>query len=910
MLTPDIVITIAIGYVGLLFLLAFASDRWARRGQGWIGNSPVIYTLSISVYCTSWTFYGAVGSAARGGLDFATIYLGPTLVFLGWFYLLRKLVRIGHEHRISSIADLISSRYGKSNTLAVLVTLIAVIGTTPYIALQLKAVTSSFEVLSAPASTGFVPAASSGGFFDGAFLVAAGMAVFTILFGTRNLEANEQHPGVVAAIAFEALIKLMALVMVGLFVVISIGGVEQLFDNAAAERLLQRENMFEGRWIALTVLSATAVLCLPRQFQVTVVENSDERHLRTAGWLFPAYLFLISLFVLPIALGGLTTLPAGSDPDMFVLTLPLAADQEMLALFVFIGGFSSATSMVIVACIALSIMISNHIVMPIVLRMQSMGVRRQGDLKTLVLNSRRFSIIFVLFMGLMYYRFSAQTEALASMGLIAFAAVAQFLPPMLAGLYWRQATALGAKIGLLGGSAFWAYTLLLPSLAAPGNWVADLVANGLFEIAWLRPQALFGMTGMDPLVHAIVWSLSANTLLLALGSLFSEAKPLERLQSTLFVDVFRNPAGRQSSALVRTAAIDDLRVLSSRILGRATANRLFDEYAALQGRERGNPIPDAALIASLEREIGGSVGAASARVMISEVVSGESISLDQIIRMVDETQQIIEYSQALEANSRTLERTARQLSQANERLMRLDTEKDDFLSQVSHELRTPMTSIRSFSELLLNGVDLPDAQVQRFVRIIHDESIRLTGLLNEILDLSHLESGEIQWKSEPLSPETAVQVAVSSCEGLAAESGVRIEQVSADEGHIVLGDRDRITQVVINLVSNAIKYNDSPSPWVRVSRYVEDGHFIIDVADNGPGVADVEEGHLFSKFSRGWRQIEKGRSGTGLGLAISAEIARKLGGRLELVRGGTEGSCFRFAIPLSEDGPQADTAAS
>lgn len=898
MLTPDIVIAIAIAYVGLLFLLAFLSDRWARRGQSWIGNSPVIYTLSISVYCTSWTFYGAVGSAARSGLDFATIYLGPTLVFLGWYYLLRKLVRIGHEQRISSIADLISSRFGKSNSLAILVTIIAVVATTPYIALQLKAVTSSFEVLSAPG--GIVPPGDgTTPFFDGAFWVAAGMALFTILFGTRNLEANEQHPGVVAAIAFEALIKLMALVMVGLFVVISVGGVGELFDNQAAERLLERENMFGGRWAALMFLSATAILCLPRQFQVTVVENGNEGHLRTASWLFPVYLFFISLFVLPIAIGGLTTLPAGSDPDMFVLTLPLAADQEMLALFVFIGGFSSATSMVIVACIALSIMISNHIVMPIVLRVQANSSRRSTDLKALVLNSRRFSIIFVLFMGLLYYRVSAQNEALASMGLIAFAGVAQFLPSILAGLYWRQATAFGARLGLLGGVFFWVFTLLLPSLAAPGNWVQDLVQNGVFGLAWLRPQALFGMSGQDPLVHAIIWSMSANALLLIVGSLFSEARPLERLQGALFVDVFRNTGHRQSSALVRTAAIDDLRVLTSRILGRARANHLFDKLARDQGRDRGNPIPDATLIANLEREIGGSVGAASARVMISEVVSGETISLDEIIKMVDETQQVIEYSQALEANSKALQRTASELGRANERLMRLDNEKDDFLSQVSHELRTPMTSIRSFSELLLHGGDLSTDQTDRFVRIIHEESIRLTGLLDEILDLSHLERGEVPWNLERFSPEQAVQAAAASCEGLATDSNVKMIHIASTDTVEVEGDRHRVSQVLINLISNAIKYNDSEAPQVTISRYVEDGHFVVDVTDNGPGVGDVEEGHLFTKFSRGWRQIEKGRSGTGLGLAISAEIARRLGGRLELVKGDAEGSCFRFTMPLA-----------
>ncbi|MDF1721551.1 MAG: sensor histidine kinase [Minwuia sp.] len=899
MLTADVVVTIALCYVGLLFLLAFLSDRWSRRGNNWIRNSPLLYTLSISVYCTSWTFYGAVGSAARNGLEFITIYLGPTLVFLGWWYLLRKLVRIGHVNRISSIADLISSRYGKSNTLAVIVTLIAVIGTTPYIALQLKAVTTSFEVVSGGRGDLLGNLSGDGTGFDAALWVAVGMALFTILFGTRNLDANEQHPGVVAAIAFEALVKLLALLLVGLYVVFSFGGLENLFSEEMSKRLLERENVFGSRWAVLTFLSATAIICLPREFQVTVVENARESHLRTAGWLFPAYLLLICLFVLPIAAAGLTRLPEGANPDMFVLTVPMAGNQEMLALFAFIGGFSSATSMVIVACIALSIMISNHIVMPVVLRLRWLGLYDSGDLKTLVLFSRRFSILLILFLGLLYYRLSAQTEALAAMGLIAFAGVAQFLPSLLAGLYWRQATARGAKLGLIAGVLLWAYTLLLPSLAEDGTFFADTIAHGLFGLEMLRPEALFGLTGFDPLVHAIVWSLTANTALLIAGSLFSEMAPLERLQSALFVDAFRNAPGDESRALVRSAAIDDLRLLSRRILGSDKADRLFLDFAQRQGRDDGVPVADNAFITHLERQIGGNVGAASARVMISEVVSGETISFDEIIRMVDETQQVIEYSQALEANSRTLHQTAAQLRQANQRLMRLDNEKDDFLSQVSHELRTPMTSIRSFAEALLKADEMPAAQAKRFMGIIHDESLRLTSLLDDILDLSHLESGEVRWQVEHLDPESAVTNAIAACEGLATETGVVITCTPSAAGPVVEGNRDRLSQILINLISNAIKYNDSPDPRVHVACEVHSDGWQVHVRDNGPGAGDVEPDQLFSKFARGWRQIAKGRSGTGLGLAISAEIARRHGGELALTETSDNGSCFTLTLPLA-----------
>ena len=288
MLSANIVLTTAIGYVALLFLVAFVSDRRARGGKAGMATSPIIYTLSISVYCTSWTFYGAVGSAARNGLEFLTIYIGPTLVFVGWWFVLRKLVRIGRVHRISSIADLISSRYGKSTRLAVLVTVIAVIASTPYIALQLKAVTTSFEVVSNTGGDGLN--------ITTGFWVAAGMAVFTILFGTRNIDANERHHGVVAAIAFEALVKLVALLAVGAFVVHGVaGGIDNIFSMPPAERVLSPDVVFGPRWITLTFLAGTAILCLPRQFQVTVVENADERHLRTASWLFPLYLFLMCL---------------------------------------------------------------------------------------------------------------------------------------------------------------------------------------------------------------------------------------------------------------------------------------------------------------------------------------------------------------------------------------------------------------------------------------------------------------------------------------------------------------------------------------------------------------------------------------------------------------------------------------
>ena len=901
MLSANLVVAIALAYVAILFAVAFAGDRRARSGRlGWL-QSPLVYTLSISIYCTSWTFYGAVGSAARSGFEFATIYLGPTLVFVGWWVLLRKLVRIGHAQGITSIADMISSRYGKSATLAAVVTMIAVLGTTPYIALQLKAVTTSFDVIdnTGPDPLSGLPSAIPDYRFG--FWIAFGMAVFAILFGTRNIDAKERHHGVVAAIAVEAVVKLVALVGVGILVVWGISDGPSAIFARTPEQFLRAQDMFGPRWVMLTFLAAAAVVCLPREFQVMVVENFDEQHLRTASWLFPMYLFLITLFVLPIAIAGMTFLPAGSNPDMFVLTLPMWAGQEGVALLAFLGGFSSATSMVIVACIALSTMLSNHIIMPIALRFGLVSLPASGEIRRFLLTSRRIGICVILLLGFLYFRLSGTGGELASIGLIAFAGVAQVLPCLLGGLFWRRANADGAVAGLVSGALLWAYTLFLPSFAGGFIMSQDAIAHGPFAHAWLRPQALFGFDGVDPLVHSLFWSLGINALLFVLVSLARDQRPLERLQSTLFVDVFRTPAEAASGLIVRQATAHDLSILAERILGANEALQLFRDTAHAQGLQGNVPIADNAFITLLERKLAGSVGAASARALISQVVEGETISLDELIRIADETQQVREYSRRLEEKSRELEAAASQLSEANERLTRLDAEKDDFLSQVSHEVRTPMTSIRSFTEILLDEKELEPGRSAHFLRIIHDESVRLTRLLDSTLDLSLLERGEAAWQASPVDPEIALDSSIRACSGLASDQGVDIVCGERARGVRVEANGDRLAQVFINLISNAIKYNTSDKPELRITTRVVGDDYEVLFADNGPGIPHDEREKIFSKFMRGSATTRGAAAGAGLGLAISWQIMRRFGGSLTLLPDGP-GACFRVALARIEPG--------
>ncbi len=889
MLSVNTILGVCLGYVVLLFAIAFLVDRRTRhRPIRWL-QSPVVYTLSISVYCTSWTFYGAVGSAARNGLEFFTIYLGPTLVFIGWWWLLRKLVRIGRAHRITSIADLISSRYGKSPSLGVIVTIIAVIATTPYIALQLQSVTASYQVIDHEAD-----AATT------AFWIAASLALFTIMFGTRNLDANERHHGVVAAIAFEAIVKLAALIAVGVYATFEVaGGLSQVFANVPIEQLQGANDIFGPRWVTLTFLSATAIICLPRQFQVTVVENIEEHHLATASWLFPLYLLGMCLFIVPIALVGLKVMPDGSNPDLFVLTLPLADDRHELAILAYLGGFSSATSMVILAAIATSTMVSNHIVMPISLWFSASSRAVSGDLRRLLLISRRISIAAILALGFFYFRVSGGSDALAAIGLIAFVGVAQFLPSLLGGLFWRGATKAGAITGLLIGFLLWAYTLFLPSFGGDFILSAATIEHGPWGIAALRPQLLLGLSSLDPLVHAVVWSVGGNAFAFVIVSILTEGDVLERFQGTLFVDVYRSTGGAPSGFATSEANSEDLFVLAQRILGSDPARRLFDEIARSQGRTGGLPHATDAVIARLERELAGSIGAASAHAMVTRIAGRQTVGMTELMDIADETLQLIETSRQLAEKSVELEQAAQQLRNVNERLRAVDVQKDEFLSQVSHELRTPMTSIRSFSEILMDDQEITPERREHYVSIINDESIRLTRLLDEILDVNRLEGGTISLKLVPVAVDRAVASALDTIAGVARKQGIHVNFVPGADKLSVLADMDRLHQVMINILSNAVKYNAAKAPEIVVRTDLFEHVIRIEVADNGGGVSRDNAGGVFEKFARG-NQTDR-TYGAGLGLPISRAIMRAMDGDLTIEFNHDETSYFRLSLPQTTD---------
>ncbi len=906
MLGDGVIIASALVYMGLLFGIAYYGDHRADIGRSIIAN-PYIYTLSLAIYCTAWTFYGSVGLAAVSGIDFLPIYLGPTLMAVLFWFVLRRIVRITKAHRITSIADFIASRYGKSGLLAGMVTIIAVLGVLPYISIQLKAIATSFNVLRLyPQVT--MPAASAQQpvWMDTTFYVALVLAVFAILFGTRHIDNTERHEGMVAAVAFESLFKLVAFVLVGAVVTFAMfDGPGDLFRQAAAQPELAALMRFDvvpggyGGWLSLTFLAMMAFLFLPRQFQVLVVENVDETHIRKAIWLFPLYLFLINLFVLPIALGGRLIFSSGGvDADTFVLALPMARHMPDLALLAFLGGLSAATSMILFETITLSTMVCNDLVMPLLLRGNPRWLAGRADLSGLLLGIRRTGIVVMILLGYLYFRFVGESYALVASGLISFAAAAQFAPPILIGLYWKRASRLGALIGLSGGFVIWTYTLLLPAMAHSG-WISlDFVEHGPFGLAMLKPYELFGLAGLDRYMHAVFWSMLFNVGGLVLGSMLGKPDTIEQVQGSQFVGVLERQRHDGDSLLWRgVVETAELYELLARFIGPHRASEAFDRYA--REHHTDSLQADSRLIHYTERLLAGAIGAASARVMISSIVMGEVLSIEEVMTILDESTQVIEYSRRLEQKSRELEAASAELREANNRLRALDRLKDEFISTVTHELRTPLTSIRAFSEILLANPDMDAAQCSKFLGIIVKESERLTRLINQVLDMAKIDSDRVEWRIDNVDLRALIEDAISSTSQLFRDKAVTLRHDLGHQPVLISGDHDRLTQVIINLLSNAVKFCPEQRGEVMIRLLALAGRWRLEVIDNGPGIAHDQHKLIFEKFHQVNDPHAGKPKGTGLGLAISQKIVEHHHGRIWVESEIGQGSTFIVELPGS-----------
>lgn len=902
---------IFLGYLGILFGIAYLVENRQKRVRGHF-RLPFSYALSLTVYCTAWTFLGSVGKAANDGLAFLPIYLGPLMLAPVWPLLIQKIIRISKAERLSSLADFLSSRYGKSRSLGVLAAAFLVMGTIPYISIQLKAISTIFDLLTVEDYS-----SSARPFYsDSALLLTLLLAVFIGIFGVRRLDPNEKHEGIIAAVSFEAIFKLVAFLAVGFFVVYGLfNGLGDLFAQANAQAHLSRLFSFGGTgingwdWFWLNLVSMCAVVLLPRQFHLAVVENETPEEVKQAAWFFPLYLLLINIFVLPIAVGGLLVFGEGGllTADSFVISLPAHLGYSGLAILAALGGFAAATGMVIMSTIALSLMITNNIVLPFLLEYENNKTQESRDLSKPLLNIRRLIIILVLLLAYAYYKGVSAQYSLVAIGLVSFTAVAQFAPSLLAALYWKTANRRGAMLGLLVGFGVWMYTLALPTQLMANASASSLLLEGPWGIGGLRPQALLGSEGMNPVAHGAFWSLLANTAALVIGSLSTKASALEISQADFFVDhekYYQHEYGYQTRK--RRAKVADLQLLLGRFTGHEKAAIMIRRFARKESSQHIAFTEEEAspqLFSFIEQQLVGAVGSASTQVLLKGISKEEPIQLDEVVAILQRTQEAVRYGRVLEKKQSELEELTSRLRSANQRLEELDRLKADFVSTVTHELRTPITSIKSLARILLDTPNIQAEQQATFLRIIVSESERLARLVSQVLDLQQLEASKGPYKQQAVLLNGLLEDSLMSLRVLAAEKGINIRLQLAEEEVWVLGPRDRLTQVLINLVGNAIKFAPAEEGRIGVSLEVhstsqqEPSLALIRVQDNGPGIPKEKQDFIFGQFTQ-ISDAESGKpAGSGLGLYISRRIIEQCGGGLHLDTEYHQGAAFIIRLP-------------
>lgn len=877
-----LVILIACGYLLLLFALAYYIDKRAQKGKSILKN-PYVYALSLAVYCSAWTYYGSVGKATNDGLSFLAIYIGPLLVMPLLWIITRKTIRISKALRIITLADFIATRFGRSITISMLIAIGTLLGIIPYIAIQLKAVSSAVDLLTGNQQSGYQLG-------DSGFIIATILTVFILVFAMRHLDKSAQHDGIIGAIAFESIVKLLAFVAVGIFVTYGLfDGFADLYSRASVEQKANFSQMNDPAWAYMIFISMAAFLLLPRQFHVMVAENTEAKHLKTAAWVFPLYLVLINVFVIPIAIGGRAVFGAATDPDTFVLALPMHFDHDFLALFTFIGGFSAATGMIIIATLALSLMVSNNLIMPLVIKTFDY---RKFD-KKLANTLRRLSVVFIMALAYLYFEVVAEKFPLVSIGLISFVAIAQFLPAYLASLYWENANRTGVVWSILVGLAVWAYTLIFPSLASVGWLPTDWLTEGPLSISGLKPGALFGTEFSDPIAHATFWSISLNTLAFIGANLLSTTSTREINMAKFYTEGYKQAAIFKTqiswTGKLNAQAVENVLV---NIFGERHFQKEKQQFETQNGpafTPSGTVTPK--FLNHVEILLTSALGATSARILISSMAQVEEVPLSDLVMILKESTEITRLNLELKQKSE-------ELAKANDRLRNLDKEKDEFISTVTHELRTPLTSIRAMSELLQDMPELTEEEKEGFLEKIIKETERMTRLINQVLDLEKLHRGETTIHLEPADMVALVTGVINEYKYLANEKKIAFQLVSDENTPLINIDKDRITQVVVNLLANAIKFSPELTT-IHVEIKKSAGQLITSITDEGPGIDEENIGRIFEKFYQVRDQNRKKPIGSGLGLAICRSIIALHGGDINVANTKEKGAMFTFSIPFT-----------
>lgn len=882
-------------YLGILFLIAFFAEK--NKGSKLVTH-PAVYALSLAVYCSAWTYYGSVGMAARTGVEFLTIYLGPIIAAPLWIIILKKIIQLSKVYNVSSIADFISLRYGNSRSLGALVTIVCAVSIIPYISLQLKAISETFEIV----STSTLGIEGSSVITDSTFYIAIILAVFASFFGTLSLDASKQRAGVMFSVAAESVLKLTFFLIVGIYVTYYVfNGTSDLYQQASLNLDLNQLSTINGlsggiNWYFSIALSFLAIFLLPRQFQTSVVEFNNRKQLKTSIWLFPLYLLLFNLFVIFIAWGGLLILGKDINADYFTLLIPLHFGDHWLAIIVFLGGLSAVISMVVVSTVALSTMLSNNLIIPYGF-IKTLTKRKSLNNEKIIKNIRRISVFCSIILAYLLYALFNPEVSLFSIGLISFLIIVQLAPSFFIGMFWNRGSALGAKAGIVIGMLIVVFTYLLPFFTENIFSNNQFVANGLFGITALKPYALFGIELLNPVNHALYWSLLLNTGAYLILSVIKKGNYRERNYGEMFVNTSKVVELKENAYVWKGEAyVEDIQNILVRFLGQSKADkalRVFRKRYAVNPEDR---LADARFINFSERLLTGAVGSASAKILISNVAKEKPVSLVEVLHILEENRETISVNKSLEAQSQKLIKLASELKSANEELKIQDQLKDDFLDTVAHELKTPITSIKASSEVLTEGNDMPAELQQRFLSNIIQDTERLNVLINDILDLEKMASGRDELTLEYQSLNSCIEDAINGIRSIAGRKNIQLE-FNAKKKVFTEFDYSKMLQVFTNLLSNAIKFVPENYGIISVSLEENSEEISCKVIDNGKGIPEEDIQLIFKKFYQSKNQTFKKPIGSGFGLAICKQIVEMHKGKIYAESNLTTGAEMNLKLP-------------
>ena len=871
-------------YLGLLFFIAYFAEK--RKSNFWV-NNPYIYALSLAVYCSAWTYYGSIGVASNQGLEYMAIYIGPIIIIPSWIFINSKIIKISRVNKISSIADFIALRYGNSRSLSALVAVVCIFAIIPYIGLQIKSISETFHLVTETKHSENV-------FFDSATYVVLIIALFASYYGTKYVDASEKRLGIISAVAVESFLKLIFFVILGIFVVYGVfNGFEDIYKQAEKLPDFASKNSFNGleggfNWFLMSMLSMSAIFLLPRQFHTAIVENRKEKHLKTAIWLFPLYLLIFNFFVFPIAWGGkVLFFGENVNPELYSILIPQKFGNTAIAAMVFFGGLSACISMIIISSISLSIMLSNNIIIPYGW-LNKFKVDTEKDNTKNIVNIRKISIFLLIIFAFIFYKYLILGKSLYSIGLFSFVLIAQLSPAFFGAIFWRRGTYAGSVSGITAGIAICFFSLLLPSFSE-NFFQSDFYKSSFFSF--------FNIPYLSPISQIFFWSILVNGALFLIVSTNTISTYRERNYAEIYADIDDYIQNHENSYIWKGKAnISDIQKILIRFLGDKKAEQALKIFNLKYNITDENDTADSRFIKFSENLLSGRIGTASAKILIEGVTKEDKISLPEVLKILEESKENITINKQLSEQSHQLLKLSDDLQNANEHLIVKDQQKDEFLDSVAHELRTPLTAIRATGEILLDDEDMPSELKKDFLENIISESDRLAEIINDILYLDKLETGNIPLKIEENNIIQTFQKSVKPLFHLFEQRNLHHSEVNLLKTENFRYDEQRMIQVFQNILRNALKFTNEQG-MIQTKFQVKDDFLKISIFNTGKIIPEEDLEFVFEKFYQSKNQNLRKPVGSGLGLAICKKIMLAQNGDIK-VKNKEIGVTFEIYLPI------------